>query len=204
MACKRDRRGINIRRGYKMRSIMILVLMLACFLAGCVIPGQNAYLNDPFTGGVDATRSKLLNIPLPSGLQYYPSHSHITGGGRKDGLEIWRGYIDEEAAASHIYATLKQAGWQIRMMEKAGSRSAYIYQHEKELCAIIFQKQGVLTIVQIWAGPRLEHGTSLGMSGASKENGAAQDPSPGPDGLNISPDSEKGGVETWEVEEREL
>lgn len=138
-----------------MKLFLPLLLMIANVLTGCVIPGQNTYLNDPLTGGMDAGSSQLLHIPLPAGLQYYPSHSKISGGGRKEGLETLRGYVDQESCSSSFYSHLRQAGWQLRMRERSGNRAIYIYQKENEIAALIFQAQGMLMIVQIWAGPRM-------------------------------------------------
>lgn len=141
---------------------ILLLLILPFALSACVLPGQNVYTNDPLTGGKEAGMSQLLHIPLPAGLQYYPSHSKISGGGRKEGLEALRGHVDRESCGSSFYASLKQAGWQLRMFERAGDRAIYIYQKENELAAIIFQAQGLLTIVQIWVGPRLADNAVIG------------------------------------------
>lgn len=174
-------------------------------LTGCVLPWQNFYKNDPFTGGMDQEASVLLNIPLPAGLQYYPSHSRIMGGARKEGVEIWRGYVDAESAALHIYNSLKQRGWQIRLFERAGSQGVYVYEHTQELADIVFLKQGSLTIVQIWVGPRLEDGAALSAAEAAGTVIEAESPqgkqAPPAKAAPAAPESE---VETWGGEEREL
>ncbi len=133
----------------------LFLLLLSTALTACIVPGQNVYLNDPLTGGKDAGASVLLQIALPAGLQYYPSHSRISGGGRKEGLEVLRGYVDQQGCYSTFYSRLRQAGWQLRMRENAGSRAVYVYQKDDELAVLLFQAQGMLTIVQIWVGPRL-------------------------------------------------
>lgn len=176
----------------------LAVLVLLCMsLCACVIPGQSSYINDPLTGGVDSRTSALLHIPLPSGLQYYPSHSRISSGARKEGLEMWRGYVDQENCGQAFYSALRRAGWNLRLRESAGSRSIYIYQKDDELAAIVFQAQGMLTLVQIWAGPRLADNHSLPFANVQET-------------LNTEPaekdssETGSGTVEKWGVEERDL
>ncbi|MBD5553323.1 MAG: hypothetical protein HDQ44_03195, partial [Desulfovibrio sp.] len=170
------------------------------FLSGCVLPGQSSYLNDPLTGGVDSRASLLLNIPLPSGLQYYPSHSSKKGGGRQEGLEVLRGHVDQGQAATSFYSHLKLAGWQLRMREDAGNRAIYIYEKGDELCAILFQAQGMLTIVQIWKGARLADNAQLGPAPQTGEDSWVELP-----GETYGPDTgQNGAEERFGPAEREL
>ena len=147
----------------------LYLLLLSSALCACVLQGQNLYTNDPLTGGKDASSSQLLHIPLPAGLQYYPSHGKISGGGRKEGLEVFRGHVDQEDCGSSFYARLRQAGWQLRMFERAGDRAIYVYQKDNELATLLFQAQGMLTIVQVWAGPRLADNATISDPGVSDE-----------------------------------
>lgn len=164
-------------------------------LCGCVIPGQSTYINDPFTGGVDSSESALLHISMPPGLQFYPSHSSSSGGARREGLETWRGYVDEAACARQLYDALRQAGWNLRMSQTVGSRALYIYEKASETAAVIFQAQGMLTIVQIWAGARLGDGAEL-------TGPVAKDGTPAPSAEEYAP--ETGAEERWGLEEKEL
>lgn len=176
------------------------IIFLLALLSGCVLPGQSSYINDPLTGGVDSRTSALLHIPIPSGLQYYPSHSKSAGGARKEGLETWRGYVDQAACGSKFYTNLKAAGWQLRMRQSAGSRAIYIYEKNDELAAIIFQAQGMLTIVNIWVGARLADNAVIDTSPHADEPwtslpGETYGPADGP---------KQGESESWGGEEREL
>lgn len=184
-----------------MRVLAPLLFCGLCLLGGCVIPGQTSYINDPLTGGVDASSSNMLHIPLPAGLQYYPSHSKISGGVRKEGLEVWRGYIDQNAAIRQIYQNMKQRGWHVRLMQNAGARALCVYQKDNELAAIAFQKQGALTIVQIWLAPRLaDNAEPLGGVEEEPLNSIVGEEYPPADKGSES----TGKVETWGVQEREL
>lgn len=182
--------------------LLPIVAILGFALFACVIPGQSLYTNDPLTGGVDSRQSALLHIPLPSGLQYYPSHSKLSGGARKEGLETFRGYMDEGQAASYIYKGLRNAGWQMRLRESAGGRSIYIYEKDGELAAITFQKQGMLTIVHIWAGPRLADNAQF--SSSQPESGDGLMSLPGETYAPAESQGQPGKVESWGVEERDL
>lgn len=174
------------------------VLVFLCMgVCACVIPGQSSYINDPLTGGVDSRTSALLHIPLPSGLQYYPSHSRISPGDRKEGLEMLRGHVNQETCGNAFYSALRVAGWNLRLRESAGSRAIYIYQKGDELAAIVFQAQGMLTIVQIWAGPRLADNAILPSNVQDTWSATpAETGTPSGDGA--------GAVEKWGVEERDL
>lgn len=176
---------------------LIPVVFLSLLLCACVIPGQSSYRNDPFTGGVDARTSALLNIPLPPGLQYYPSHSRISGGARKEGLETLRGYVNQTSCGSSFYGSLRQAGWNLRMHQKAGSRAIYVYEKDSELAALVFQAQGALTIVQVWLGARLVDNAALPFAPETPDAKIESLP-----GESFGPMT--GAEEKWGVEEREL
>lgn len=185
-----------------MRIIRYAFLMLPIiFLYGCVFPGQSSYRNDPFTGGIDSASSALLNIPVGSGWQYFPSHSQITGGARKEGLETWRGYVDQEQAARQLYETMKSQGWKIRLLQRYRGRAIYVYQKNDEMAALVFSKQGALTILNIWYGPRLTDDAILSTAPVPDE------PLKSFAGEEYGP-AKKGEVdrteESWGVEERDL
>lgn len=138
------------------------LLTLAFALGGCANMGlPQPFGNDPLTGGVDASQSLLLPIPIPLGLQRYPSHSGISGAGRKEGVETLRGYVDPAACATSFYNKLKQAGWQLRMYQRLGQRAVYVYQKDNEIACLVFKEQGALTIVEIWLGARLVDNAQL-------------------------------------------
>lgn len=176
----------------------IFAIFSALLLSACVLPGQSSYQNDPLTGGIDAKSSALLHIPLPPGLQYYPSHSKISGGARKEGLETLRGYVDQATCGANFYTKLRQTGWNLRMHEKSGSRAIYIYQKDTDLAALVFQAQGMLTIVQVWTGPRLADNAALYDRSLHDEETPSSLP-----GETYGP-AEKDAVEIWGVEEKEL
>lgn len=108
------------------------------------------------------------------------------------------GHVDQESCGKAFYNALRRAGWNLRMRENAGSRSIYIYQKDAELAAIVSQAQGMLTIVQIWAGPRLADNYSLPSANVQETWSTA----PVETGSAAGEDS--GQVEKWGVEEREL
>lgn len=185
---------------------MRLILAFFCLLgvAGCASLGFNQpFSNDPLTGGVDAGQSLLLQTALPPGLQRYPAHSHISGGGRKEGLETLRGYVDQRNCAMSFYNRLKLDGWQLRMYQRFGYRSIYIYQKNDTIAALVFHRQGLLTIIEIWTGARLA------------DNYALQQAQPQIDdslhsihgeeyGAVTESEGAKGTVEKWGVEERDI
>lgn len=129
------------------------ILMLC--LAGCNLFGGKIS-NDPFTGGVNISTSNLLDIPLPAGLQIYPSHGFIQNiNGAKQGLETLRGYINLQDTARSLFNTLKANGWQLRAACRKGEKAFYLYQKAGEYCAITFRPQGALLILEIWRGQTL-------------------------------------------------
>jgi len=187
-----------------MRNPLFWMLFCALALGGCAQLGiKQPFGNDPLTGGVDAGQSLLLQISLPPGLQRYPSHSSISGSSRKEGLETLRGYVDQSACAMNLYGRLKEAGWQLRMYQRFGYRTIYIYQKNNELAALVFHRQGMLTILEIWAGARLADNSAL--APAQGEDGEPLKSLPheeyGP--VTESPGA-RGAVEKWGVEERDI
>lgn len=184
-----------------------LILVCAALFTGCAdMQFSNPFTSDPLTGGQDATTSILLETPLPQGVQRYSSHGFIATGenGSPNGLETFRGNIDGNGAAVTMFNALKANGWNLRMQYRKGERAVYIYEKNGDMAAIVFRRQGVLTIMEVWRGPRLENGTILGIqdmeeplpSLAGEEYGPLQ---------NTAPD--KGKTESWgnsQLEEKEL
>lgn len=173
-------------------------------LGGCANLGlPQPFNNDPLTGGVDASQSLLLQIPIPAGLQRYPSHSSINGAGRREGVETLRGYVDQTVCATSFYTSLKQAGWQLRMYQRLGQRAVYIYQKGNEIVCLVFKEQGALTIVEIWLGARLVDNTQLTFAQPRSETTLKSLP-----GDEYGPITESQGTpaveEKWGVEERAL
>lgn len=175
-----------------------LLCAFSLSLYACVFPGQSSYMNDPLTGGVDSRSSALLHIPLPPGLQYYPSHSRIDSGGRQ-GLEVLRGYVDQGACGANFYSSLRQAGWNLRLRQKAGKRAIYVYEKGGEMAALVFQAQGMLTIIQVWLGPRLADDAAL--SDLSDDGWVSL---PGETYGPAEEEPKPGAVEKWGVKEKDL
>lgn len=199
------------RAEFFMKQICRLVCcaVLALALAACAPLGiEGPFRNDPLTGGINASISELLNITLPAGLQRYPSHGFVRIGenGRKEGLETFRGNMDGVAANLNIFNSLHQKGWQLRLSLRKGDRSIAIYENAGELALVAFHRQGMLTILEIWAGPRLGDGAVLSAPGGNMED----EPESSIAGEEYGPidgrESKEGVVEKWGggLEEREL
>lgn len=187
-----------------MRAKMLLALLCALILSGCAQLGlKQPFDNDPLTGGVDAGQSLLLQVALPAGLQRYPSHSHISGSGRREGLETLRGYVDQGACAMNLYGKLKAAGWQLRMYQRFGYRAIYIYQKDNELAALVFHRQGMLTIIEIWAGARLADNAALAPV-QEQDDEPLKSLAPEEYGPVTESQGTPGAVERWGVEERDI
>lgn len=196
-----------------MRRAVIVAGILIQFLTGCSYFGLQSPFGekDPLTGGVDASQSGLLGVRTPSGFQIYPSHGYSAPGssGKRKGLETWRGYVNETNASLSMFNTLKKAGWQLRSDGRMGHRSLQIYEKKGELAALTFHKQGMLTIMEIWLGPKLPNGSKLDLpSGNNPEE------TPSLAGEEFGPIEESEGakipdraIETWGgsgVKEKEL
>ena len=184
-----------------------LIAVLAILLSACAnMEFSNPFTSDPFTGGQDATTSILLETPVPHGVQRYSSHGFIATGenGANNGLETFRGNIDGNAAAVNLFNSLHAAGWDLRMQNRKGDRAIYVYQKGNDIAAVVFRRQGMLTIMEIWRGPGLEKGAVL-------DNLEHEEPLPSIAGeqfgpLNDTPEK-PGATENWgtgKVEEKEL
>lgn len=197
-----------------------ILALFACavLLSGCASMGlENPFASDPFTGGVDTTTSALLNVPLPAGLQRYPSHGYsaTTSGGAREGLEVLRGNVNAGACAMELFSALKSHGWQLRLALHKDGHMLEVYEKGTEMAVLTFRSQAMLTILEIWLGERLPDGATLempledpGVSGGGAEL-AGEEYGP----LNEAEESSGGGsapaprpgtVEQWGVEERAL
>ena len=115
------------------------------------------------------TSSQLLNVPLPSGMQRYASHGYMNYGadGEREGLETLRGNVDASRAAQSMFTALQSQGWQLRLSQRKGDRSLYVYDKGNSLAVLAFRRQTVLTILEIWVGSRLPDGSALSLPGGS-------------------------------------
>lgn len=196
----------------KYLKIFSLLLLSVFFVPGCAQLGiDNPFSNDPLTGGVDTSTSKLLGVKIPAGLQVYPSHGYVetTPTGARQGLETYRGNIDQTAAALNLFNTLQQHTWELKLSLRKGDRSIALYQRDNDFAVIAFHRQGMLTILEIWAGPKLPPGSVLGYQKnyENEDSGVSlpgEEYGPLEDEKNATP--QQGTVEQWggKLEEREL
>lgn len=143
---------------------LAIILVSVAWITGCSLPGSNNFLgSDPVTGGVDAPASKLLDLPLPVGLQRYAGHGFVNTlpDGNREGLEILRGPVDSRASALSLFNTLKSHGWQLLGAQRKNSRAIYLYGKNGEHAIISFHPQGTLTIVEIWRARQLPPDSEL-------------------------------------------
>ncbi|MDR2573305.1 MAG: hypothetical protein LBC94_02980 [Desulfovibrio sp.] len=167
-------------------AIVFLALSLAA-AQGCAELGiRNPFPDDPLTGGSEAATSRLLDIPLPPGLERYSTHGYQTYGayGGREGLEILRGNIDMTRIAQSLHASLAAQGWQLRLFLRKGDKSSHIYERGGALALLHFRRQTLMTVLEIWTGGRLPDGSmpsfADGRDGqAPPESGGAHVPLPG-------------------------
>lgn len=155
------------------RTLVTLVLgLLLAAAQGCAAVGGNPFSNDPLTGGVDAASSHLLGVPLPAGMQRYASHGYTNYGaaGNREGLETLRGNVDAAQAAQSMFTALQAQGWQLRLSLRKGDRSLYLYDKGNSVAVLVFRRQTVLTILEIWTGDRLSDGSALSLPGAAESH----------------------------------
>lgn len=190
--------------GDQMVGKLILLVFLCFSAAACSFPGSSLFGVDPVSGGVDASASALLDLPLPAGLQRYSGHGFINyaPGGAKEGLEVLRGPVNSRAVAVSLFNTLKAHGWQLLGAQRKNSRAAYLYAKNGEHVILSFHPQGNLTIVEIWRASQLPEGAELsdrGTSGDTETSIAGEEYGP----LDENEDMQV--EEKWgKLEEREL
>lgn len=202
----------QIFEGFHVTRLYLLLLPLFLSLAtGCTFAGIGPYANDPFTGGVNASISTLLNVPLPAGMQRYPSHGFTTSStsGGKQGLETFRGRVEEEHLISTMFNSLKASGWNLRLSLHKGDRAISLYQKANEYAILSFRRQGLLVIMEIWLGASLPNGASLpeaheysSVQSAPETNIVGEEYGP------LEQNSDNGAIERWggnsTLEERDL
>lgn len=132
---------------------------------------ENTYKYDPVTGGENASYSILLKIRLPAGLQRYASHGYTIAGanGKDEGMETYRGDISPTMASVDLFNEMRKNGWNLRLSLRKGDRSVALYQKDDELAILTLRKQGMLTILEIWAGSRLQDGATLSFESQKRD-----------------------------------
>lgn len=146
--------------------VILALLLLAAPLSGCgSFRMQGPFANDPLTGGLDITTSPLLGISLPAGMQAYKSHGFaLPEESGPTGLEVLRGSCDTQEAAQALHTSLLAQGWQLRWNVGKGKRLTQIYDNGREMVVLQYKPQGMMTILEIWRGPRLADGAHLPFS----------------------------------------
>ncbi|MDR1659930.1 MAG: hypothetical protein LBR94_06260 [Desulfovibrio sp.] len=170
------------------------VFALLCAAAqGCSGLGiRNPFPGDPLTGGSEAATSRLLDIPIPPGMERYLSHGYQTYGahGGREGLESLRGNVDLSGTIQSLHASLAAQGWQLRVSLRKGDRAVQIYERGDALALLNFRRQTVMTILEIWTGGRLP-------DGSMPSPAEGRDGQPAPEGGGGFPALVPGTVEQW-------
>lgn len=181
-----------------------IVIILGLLLGGCASLGVTSpFGNDPLTGGVDSSTINLLQIPVPPGLQYFPSHSHVSGN-PPEGVSTYRGNADQAAAAINLYNNLKQQGWNLRMYQRFGKRAIYIYEKQNRVAACVFYRQGMLTLLDVWSGTRLADNAPLTFRESVPVDEEWKSIAPEEYGPAESSSGQPATEERWGMQEREL
>lgn len=166
------------------------ILALLAFSAGC------AEMTTPFgltaAGGKPVSQSVLLGVPLPAGMAFYPSHSHITG---QDGLETLRGSAGPALCAATLASGLQAQGWKLRLSQTKDSRAMYIFDNGGRIASIHISVQTppMLTVVEIAASAPLPDGSSITLPISST---GSSDSSTGGQGSEGSGQYDSGGIST--------
>ncbi|MDR2055006.1 MAG: hypothetical protein LBQ10_03940 [Desulfovibrio sp.] len=171
---------------------LVFALLFAA-IQGCNSLGiRNPFPGDILTGGSEAAASRLLDIPLPPGMERYPAHGYQSYGayGGREGLESLRGNIDLSRAIQSLHASLADQGWQLRISLRKGDRAVQIYERGNALALLSFRRQTVMTILEIWTGGRLPDGSMPNLADG-------RDGQPAPEGGNGSLAPVPGTVEQW-------
>ena len=171
--------------------VILAVMLLAALMAGCsTMDISNPFTNDPLTGGVDTGASQLLGVPTPAGMQRFPTHGYqTTGASGAQGLEIFRGDVDMGFAAQIMFNGLKGQGWQLRMAQRKGVRSVYVYDRGAAVATLTLERETVGTVLAIWVADRMPDGATLPMqenTGASGYGGSGGGSGSAPSGYTES------------------
>ncbi len=192
--------------------VILAVTLLAALMAGCsTLEISNPFTNDPLTGGVDTGTSQLLGVSIPAGMQRFPTHGYqTTGASGAQGLEIFRGDADMGFAAQIMYNGLKGQGWQLRMAQRKGIRSVYVYERGAAIATLTIERETVGTVLAIWVADRMPDGATLPMqentgasgyggsnsgSGGGSSSGYTESSGGSSGGMNSSP--KPGFTESW-------
>jgi len=142
-------------------------LLLSCALllsAGCAsfdtLTGRSA------AGGAPTAQSALLGISLPSGMEYYASHSAVSG---DEGIEVLRGDVAPATCAMAVAQAMLDQGWKARLSKTVGSRAWYIFERNAALAVVHVRIQSPpgLTLVEIAKGRTLPDGATFAMPPAA-------------------------------------
>ncbi|MDO5536145.1 MAG: hypothetical protein Q4F72_01240 [Desulfovibrionaceae bacterium] len=120
----------------------MLVFILSALLAGCA-GYVNPLTGTTLAGGVPASQSRLLGTRLPSGMDFYPEHSRITG---TEGMEILRGDASPAACASATVNGLQEQGWTARLASATEMRACYAFEKDGRLAVITIYPQSPTTM----------------------------------------------------------
>lgn len=187
--------------------VILAVTLLAALMAGCAsMEISNPFTNDPLTGGVDAGTSQLLGVATPAGMQRFPTHGYqTTGAGGAQGLEIFRGNVEMGFAAQIMFSGLQGQGWHLRMAQRKGTRSVYVYERGAALATLVIERETMGTVLAVWVADRMPDGATLpmqenagasGYSGSGSGNSSGYSESTGGGGgMNSAP--KPGFTETW-------
>lgn len=178
--------------------VILAVTLLAALMAGCsTVNISNPFTNDPLTGGVDTGASQLLGVSVPAGMQRFPTHGYQTmGASGPQGLEIFRGDVDMGFAAQIMFNGLKGQGWQLRMAQRKGIRSVYVYERGSAVATLTLERETVGTLLAIWVADRMPDGATLPMqenTGASGYGGSGGSGSSGSSGGSSGYTESNGG-----------
>ncbi|MBQ1844802.1 MAG: hypothetical protein II132_02495 [Desulfovibrio sp.] len=140
-----------------------LSLLLASML---LLPAGCAFF-DPLTGrsaagGAPAVQSVLLGIPLPAGMEYYPSHSAVSG---DEGVEVLRGSAAPATCAMAVAQAMLDQGWRVRLSKTAGARAWYLFERDASFAVVHVRIQTPpgMTLVEIAKGRALPDGATFAM-----------------------------------------
>ncbi len=152
------------------RSALCLLLSCALLLeAGCAsfgsLTGRSA------SGGAPAVQSVLLGIPLPAGMEYYPSHSAVSGG---EGIEVLRGPATPASCAMAVAQAMLDQGWRVRLSKTAGARAWYLFERDASFAVVHVRIQTPpgMTLVEIAKGRALPDGAGFAMPPAAGQRPA--------------------------------
>ena len=180
--------------------VILAVTLLAALMAGCsTMEISNPFTNDPLTGGVDTGKSQLLAVSTPAGMQRFPTPGYqVPGTGGAQGLEIFRGDADMGFVAQIMFTGLQGQGWHLRMAQRKGIRSVYVYERGSAVATLTLERETVGTLLAIWVADRMPDGATLPMqenTGASGYGGSGgSGSSGGSSGYTESNGSSSGGM----------